>query len=235
MDRRQWKLITPKTISEDSIREYCRQCIEETKRLNKPSSKAMDCWKIVYVTDDPEELSKVVRVVEKIIEKSGECWAEYREPDIYTGSEGSVIIICKGWRNMWALREDLIKTLIDIGVLTKYYIPYRRGGNYYDKYFGPWRLWALRYYPERLPIRELASAKAICPNDGTPMDFEKKGLLCGLCNLYIPETTLFEAIENGEADLRIKQGFHKDEVYRVKYFGGERFIVSRLDAKRVSK
>ncbi len=221
--RSTWKIILPPHSNEESIRQYCRSCREGTSRENRPSEKAMNCWKIIVELDSSYE-NTLVKIVNELVQHYRDCWSEYRVHD----NKVTLLIICRGWKRMWLFRKELINKLVSKNILDTPFLPYRRGGSYYDRDYGPWRLWAKNYYPEKLPLVEISNGKAVCPNDGSPMEYTGKGLLCSFCSLFIPETLLFEAIENGEAEYRPHTGIHKSNVYRIKYLGIDRFSIEKI-------
>ena len=221
MERKsKWSLILPEGLEEYDVVSYCRSCRRESREYGKPSIKAMNCWKII-VEAYIEFKDQVIGFVKENIKSYNNCWAQYR----VLGDGFILLINCRGWRNMWDLRSKLIDDLMKQGVIDKPYLPYRRAGGYYDSNFGPWRLWARDYYPDKLRITNIVHARSICPFDGAIMEFTGKGLKCGLCGLFIPETLLYEAVENGIAEYVPKQGFYRDKVFILRYVGSDRFIV----------
>mgnify|MGYP000306503453 CR=1 FL=1 len=213
-------LMLPEGVRENEVMSYCKSCKEESRELSMPSPKAMDCWKII-IESNIEYMDLVIGIVKDYINMYKECWAQYRVLD----DKIFILINCRGWRNMWEFRSRLIDYLMKHGIIDKPYLPYRRGGSYYDKDYGPWRLWARDYYTDRLPIADMVHARSICPFDGAIMEFTGKGLKCGLCGLFVPETLLYEAVENGIAEYVPKQGFYRDKVFILRYVGSDRFIV----------
>ncbi len=223
MARKGWKIILPKGVNEEEIAGYCKLCREESRRLGKPSPRAMDCWKVI-IEVEAGKVGGVLGVVENIVSGCRECWAEYR----VRGDNAVFIIVVRGWKLMWDIRGKLVEELYARRVIDKPYLPYRRGGSYYEPDYGPWRRWSLSYYPEHLSLHDPSSASIVCPNDGALMEYTGKGFRCMFCGLYIPETVLYEAVENGEAEYAPRQGAHKGRVYRVRYGGSGRFIVERV-------
>jgi|GEM_PF-6279073 len=215
-----WTVLLPEGVVEDSVREYCLLCRRESRGLGKPSPRAMDCWKIIIEVDGSYG-EHLVDLVKGYLGEYRGCWAEYR----FSDDRLIMLVICRGWSVMWGFREKLINDLLGAGILDKPYLPYRRGGSYYDREYGPWRLWARDYYPERLPVIEIGSAMSICPFDGAVMEYTGRGLKCGLCGLYIPETMLYEVLENGVGEYVPRQGFYRDRVFILKYMGSDRFVV----------
>ncbi len=220
VNKSKWLLILPKGIREYEVASYCKSCREESRELGRPSPKAMDCWKII-IDANTEHRDLVIGLVRDYVNVYRECWAQYRDLE----DKFILLINCRGWKNMWDLRNKLIDDLMKQGVIDKSYLPYRRAGGYYDNSFGPWRLWARDYYPDKLRITDIVHARSICPFDGAIMEFTGKGLKCGLCGLFVPETLLYEAVENGIAEYVPKQGFYRDKVFILRYVGSDRFIV----------
>lgn len=220
MARNKWILLLPENLDRDNVESYCRSCREESSQMNKPSTKAMDCWKII-VELDASYKDQLISYLEKMIREYGDCWIEYR----IAGDRLISLITCRNWRVMWSFREKLIDYLLELGAIDKPYLPYRRAGRYYDMEYGPWRLWARDYYPDRLPLTSIVHARSICPFDGAIMEFIDKGLKCELCGLLVPETLMYEALENGVAEYVLKQGIYRNTVFILRYVGSDRFIV----------
>ncbi len=215
-----WSYIIPECIGFD-IASYCRDCRRESRERDRPPEKAMECWKIIVELPLNKDID-YNSVLARSIECSG-CWIEYR-----VGEEKYIAIVtCRGWKAMWSVREKLINELYGgLRVTDKPYLPYRRGGSYYDREYGPWRLWARDYYPDRLPIETIDSLKIICPSDGGVMEYRGKGYKCVLCGFYIPDTIIYEVIENGVADYRPLHGAYSGCVYRLFYKGVDRIVVT---------
>ncbi|WFO75055.1 hypothetical protein J4526_08265 [Desulfurococcaceae archaeon MEX13E-LK6-19] len=232
MRKDDWIRIYPQGLNEDAVKNYCRECREETKEQGKPSPKAMNCWKTVYEVEYEDLFTKALDKAKKIVLETKHCWLEARKPDEYTGRKGAIIIVCWDHNEFRETRRKIIEEYMKEQLIEEPYLPYRRGGNYYDKEYGPWRLWALKYYPEKLPVQDIIELKIVCPNDSTPMEREAKGFKCGLCGLYIPETIIYEAIELGEAEYKVKTGFHKNNVYTLKYRPPDRVEIVRKQAER---
>jgi len=220
VSKSKWLLILPKGAREYEVASYCKSCKEESRELGRPSPKAMDCWKII-VDANTKYRDLVIGLVRDYVNVYRECWAQYRDLE----DKFILLINCRGWKNMWDLRSKLIDDLMKQGVIDKPYLPYRRAGGYYDTCFGPWKLWARDYYPDKLRITDIVHARSICPFDGAIMEFTGRGLKCGLCGLFVPETLLYEAVENGIAEYVPKQGFYRDKVFILRYVGSDRFIV----------
>ncbi len=226
---KKWVIIPSNKICVEDIREYCSSCRRETRELGKPSLKAMDCWKII-VSLDTEKFSKALDIIRDIIEDAW-CWIEYSVNE----EEGIAITTCRKWSTMWSVREQLINKFLEERLIAKPYLPYRRGGNYYDRDYGPWRLWAIRYYPEKLPVTNIASIKTLCPHDGALMEYTGKGLKCMLCGLYIPETTIYETIENGVSEYRPRTGLYKEKIYILRYIGADKILIERKHSTTINQ
>lgn len=227
MSRRDWIVHVYGELNSKAVREYCRSCREESLRLGKPSLKAMNCWKIFYETLYEDMYSRALRIAVEVVKKKSRCWIESRVPDEYSGRSGAVIIVCWDYREFMDVKNVLEETYYREKLVDEPYLPYRRGGNYYDKEYGPWRLWAIKYYPEKLPVQEILDLKIVCPNDGTPMDREVRGFKCGLCSLYVPDTIIYEAIELGKAVYKVKAGYHRNTIYVLEYKPPNKIAMTR--------
>ncbi len=214
----------PKADPSD-VRRYCRRCIEESRRLRRPSEKAMNCWKIVARFDESRR-DDVMDWVEEVVGKYPRLTGELANNIL-------IIYFQRGREEMWRFREAMIKEWCSRGLLPykdSYFIPYRRGGAYYDKDYGPWRVWKAEYYDLTGELkRKIETITAICPYDGAIMEKQGSKLQCPLCGFKIPLNVLYEVLEYGEAEYELKSGPYRNKIYRVELVVGDRIEIKELN------
>ncbi len=207
------------------VRRYCRECIEESRGIGRPSEKAMSCWKIVARFDE-DRRNDVMNWVEEVVGK-------------YPGLTGEltnnilIVYFQNGREEMWRFREAMIKEWCNRGLLpykNSYFIPYRRGGAYYDKDFGPWRTWKAEYYDLTGELkRKVETITAICPYDGAIMEEQGSKLQCPLCGFKIPLNILYEVLEYGKVEYELKSGPYRNKIYHVELVAEDRIEVKELN------
>ncbi len=207
------------------VRKYCSECMSDSKRLGKPSEKAMNCWKIMARFDE-DRRNDILMWIEDIIA---------RYPKLTGELTNNILIIYfqSGREEMWEFRKFMIKDWCKRGLLPykgSFFIPYRRGGAYYDKDFGPWRVWRVEYYDLTGELKEkVMKTVAICPYDGAIMEKQGNKLECPLCGFKIPLNVLYEVFEYGEAEYEMKSGPYKNKIYRVRKISEDRIGVEELN------
>ncbi len=201
-----------------TVKEYCLRCREESRKIGRPSSRAMNCWKIV-ARFDPDRREDVWKWLENAAETYPWLTGELTDGIL-------ILFFQKGRSEMWRFREYMIGEWCKRGLLPyrgSYFIPYRRGGVYYDSEYGPWRTWKVEYYDLTGELKRKAeSINAICPYDGAIMEKHGNKLQCPLCSFKIPLNVLYEVLEFGQAEYELKSGPYKNKIYRIKAIDKDR-------------
>lgn len=222
-----WRRFYGSKVDPRRVAEICRRCRLESSRDNRPSIIAMNCWKIVAAFE-PEKRGLV------------ESWLidAARFYEMLTGelSDDNVLIIYfqNGWKDMWSFREYMIKEWCRRDILpvnNRYFIPYRRGGSYYDPEFGSWRFWGKNYYSDRIDYDKAQVLKAECPHDGAILEWRGSKMICPLCGLKVPLGVVYEVLENGIAEYEVRTGARAGEIYRVS-LADERLNIVRVEPCR---
>ena len=118
------------------IAEVCKKCKQESLK-GKPSSIAMNCWKIVIEFEEKKR-KMVEEWIKDAIKKYPKLTGEFSNDNVL------ILYFQSGWNSMWKFREYMVNEWCRRGLLPvkgRYFIPYRRGGSYYDSKFGSWRYW----------------------------------------------------------------------------------------------
>ncbi len=203
------------------VGKYCRECLEESRRKGKPSEKAMNCWKIIARFEE-DRWNDVWSWIKEIVEKYPRLTGELTRNVL-------IIYFQSGRQEMWRFREKMINDWCERRLLPfkgSYFIPYRRGGAYYDSRFGPWRTWRAEYYDLTGELKEKAEKiNAICPYDGAVLEKKGNKLECPLCGFKIPLNVVYEVLEYGLAEYELKSGPRAMKIYRVKLISNNRIEV----------
>ncbi len=212
--RGKWVMFYGPAVNPKDVAGYCQDCRSSVLNSKRPSSHTLNCWKIVVELED-EKRNKVIEWLGRAAEFYNELTGQLSDDNIL------ILYFQKGWKYMWSFREFMIKEWCSLKILplkSRYFIPYRRGGSYYDSILGSWRYWYVNYVDSRL--REKASRlKAECPFDGAILEWSNSKLLCPLCGLLVPLGVLFEVLENGVAEYEVKSGPRKGSILRVQLHG----------------
>ena len=205
------------------IAEVCKKCKQESLK-GKPSSIAMNCWKIVIEFEE-EKRKMVEEWIKDAIKKYPKLTGELSNDNVL------ILYFQSGWNSMWKFREYMVNEWCIRGLLPvkgRYFIPYRRGGSYYDSKFGSWRYWGKNYYSDKVDYSLVNEVKAECPYDGALLEWDNTKLICPLCGLVIPLGVIYEVLENGVAEYEVKSGPRSGKIYRVALMD-KRLIVEEVN------
>jgi hypothetical protein len=125
----------------------CSRCMEEVKENGRPGSLAMNCWKLLSFPSSTEKLNLIKEYLSEYVKRFPSTHGKWSN----RASEGRYVVV---WyfgskEEMWEARELITKEWTKSGILPiegSYYLPYQRGGNYYEPELGHWRTWGYKYY-----------------------------------------------------------------------------------------
>jgi len=125
----------------------CLRCEKEVKEGGRPGSLAMNCWKLLAFPSTPEKLDSIKEYLSEYVERFPLTHGKWSNQ--LSGGRYVVVWYFVSKNDMWRSRELITKEWVELGILPieeSYYLPYQRGGDYYEPMFGHWRTWGYKYY-----------------------------------------------------------------------------------------
>jgi hypothetical protein len=218
----------------------CAYCHKEVKELQKPGLTAMNCWKLLALSENEKEHRKIRDWLYENYEKyklAGK-WLPSARGDAFT----VFVLYFLSKEDMWLIRKKLVEEFIERRILPlrgSFYLPYQRGGDYYEPKFGPWRTWCVKYHPELVKIRFEDLESLICPFCNEKLRYIRRGKLgfygCRAypaCKFMLPELHLFEVVSDGYAEYEIygEKGGLKGRIFSL-HLEDKRVKISEVNIK----
>ena len=159
------------------------------------------------------------------------------------GCSHVVVLWFKSKEDMWSIRRVLLKEWTERGILPiggSYYLPYQRGCDEYEAYFGHWSTRAPKYYPERLRKRPDEVKLPNCPLCNGELERRiAKTRFYGCsnypqCHFTIPEHNFYEVLETGYSEYWFYKGPLRGRVFFVELLD-DKIKVSEVQRGRVNR